>query len=94
MPHHQRDSRAGVELISEMRAWKGTRAGIAVVRFGGRSRSPDGERVEATLDRTHILGGVCVVPKNNLHRTALSEERGRESICCTRCGKVKKLQNP
>ena len=45
MPHHQKDSRAGVEFISEMRAWKGTRAGIAVVRFGGRSRSPDGERV-------------------------------------------------
>ena len=47
MPHHQKDSRAGVEFISEMRAWKGTRAGIAVVRFGGRSRSSsDGERVE------------------------------------------------
>ena len=76
MPQHQKDSRAGVEFISEMRAWKGTRAGIAVVRFGGRSRSPDGERVEATLDRTHILGGVCVAPKNNLRRTALSEERG------------------
>ena len=41
------------------------------------SIAADGERFEATLDRTRILGGVCVVSKNNLCRTALSEgERG------------------
>ena len=77
MPRHQRDSRAEVEFISEMRAWHAF-AGrhSSVVRFGGRSL-PYVDRWIANASRPLWIGHTYLgrAVKNKPRRTALSEER-------------------
>ena len=82
MPRHQRDSWAGVEFISEMRAWHAF-AGrhSSVVRFGGRSLLYVDRRI-ANASRPLWIGHISWAVKNNPRRTALSEEREGVYLLC------------